>query len=1718
MKNKLLLLLLAVLFTSSNAFSSHIVGGSLTYEQLGGSTYRITLKVYRDCAAGNAAFDNTITVEVKRANGTSFSPSKNISINLGTTTVLNPYLDTCVVQQNICVEEAIYTKIVNNLPPLAGGYHLFWQRCCRNATLDNIVGPANEGESFYAFIPDNSDLISNSSPNWVNSPPTFVCQGQPINFDHAATDADGDSLFYRFYQPYAGCDGVAPIGPNCATDYPTFPGNVATFNTVTWAGGFSTNNPMGGAGLTISSTGLLNGIPPSLGQYVVGVVAEEWRNGVQIGRILRDFQFNVVNCPPLAVASFVPSNGCTGTSISFANTTTPAANSYFWNFGNTATLADTSHAVNPSYTYPALGTYTVTLIINAGTPCSDTTTRVINIATINAAFTSTPPGCQGLPVSFTDASTSSTSITNWDWTFGDGGVSTLQNPSHLYVAAGTYTVRLIVTSASGCKDTSIQSLTIRPMPVANFTANTLCYVDSVSFVNTSSISSGTITGWNWNFGDAGTSTLMSPDHYYAASGMYNVTLIATSSFGCIDTTVISMNMRPAPDANFSFTSVCANDTIDFTNTSVVVPGSSPVWNWNFGDGNTSTLQNPSNDYAVGGAYPVTLTVTTAAGCADSITQVLNISPAPVASFTANPLCYVDSLAFTNTSTIAAGSISNYLWNFGDGNTSTLTNPNHYYSAAGMHTITLIATSASGCTDTTVTLMNIQPAPGSAFTFSGNCANSTIAFSNTSVTISGTSPTWSWNFGDTATSTAFSPTHIYNSGGTFNVTMIATTAAGCADTTVTPVTIDPTPVAGFTSNSMCYADSVRFINTSTISSGAISSWSWDFGDGNTSTLQDPVHFYATSGMFNITLIAFSASGCNDTITIPMNVQPAPLAAFTSTATACENAPVAFSNTSTLSSGTFSSWSWDFGDGNTSAAQDPVHSFTVSGVYNIVLVVTAASGCADTVTHSVNIDASPIASFTQSNPCSVDSIDFTSTSTISGGSITSWNWAFGDGGTSTQTNPSYLYGSAGSYNVTLIVQSNLGCADTVTSAINVALISVGFTDNGPACQGVAINFNDTSLVDATTTITGWNWSFGDGTFSTLQNPSHPYSAGGIYTVQLVISTATGCTDSTTHTINIQGYPVANAGSDTSKCSNNPEINITGTVVNAGGGQWFGSGNFSPNQFILNPVYTPTAAAVANGFDTLMLVTTSNALCPADTDQVIITFNAAPSVNAGSDIFACRDTAYVPVCASITVATGGVWHTLGTGTFSDTLSTCTQYIPSPADTTAGSATLYITSTGNADCFAVNDTITIFFSPTPIVAITSNDTSCAGNPYLLSVVSTTGSGTWSSSGTGSFSPDNTTMNGVYFPSAADDASGNITLYFNSTNNGGCKTQSDTINLTLISSPVVAFTSVPACPFLPVSFSNNTTSVIPVVSWSWNFGDGNSGSQQNPSHIYPAGGPYTVSLIATSTNGCVDTSTQVVNVHYQPVADYDASGACRQDGTQFTDSSTVTGSTISTWAWNFGDGETSNLQNPVHLYSSAGNFIAVLVVSSAEGCMDTTLNTISILPSPSANFIADDYTANLNQTVNFQDLSGSNAVSWQWDFGDAQSDSTSTLQNPSHAYQTGGFYDVCLYVSDINGCTDTACQQVIVSLPPVIPTGFSPNGDGENDVFYVYGGPFKTLEFRIYNNWGEIIYTSDKQSEGWDGKRKGIDQPIGVYVYTVYAITETGEEHHLSGDVTLLR
>ncbi|MES2284736.1 MAG: PKD domain-containing protein [Bacteroidota bacterium] len=766
----------------------------------------------------------------------------------------------------------------------------------------------------------------------------------------------------------------------------------------------------------------------------------------------------------------------------------------------------------------------------------------------------------------------------------------------------------------------------------------------------------------------------------------------------------------------------------------------------------------------------------------------------------------------------------------------------------------------------------------------------------------------------------------------------------------------------------------------------------------------------------------------------------------------------------------------------------------------------------------------ASFTSApGACKNKIISFTNTSI----GATTYFWDFGDGSTLTDTSllqnpPAYTYPVLGSYTATLIVDKGTPCADTFTAVVNMSFITANFTHDAPSCISDSVNFTDASIVGPGGTITDWKWDFGDpgsgvNNTSTLKNPAHLYSAGNqAFNVKLVGTTAALCKDSITIGVGIQNLVVTNAGTNVISCDNNLTVNLVGSILNAGGGSWSGSGTFS-NPTSLTPIYTPTATAKANGMDTVVLTSFSSPYCPNVSDTVLIIFNPGPTVNVGPDQVVCKDTSGVPLSAIITGATGGRWFSSGIeGTFADSSLNVTTYFPSNADTAAGSVILYRESIGNGICLAARDSLTVTFTALPTVFIKTEDSSCSSSPIILDVTVSTGAGTWSSTGTGIFLPNSTTLNGLYYPSAADDLAGIVTLKFVSSNNAGCQPVFDTLNIIIKPSPTAGFTSVSACEGDDVTFTNASTPVGTITNWTWTFGDLTLPSlSPSPTHDYSSCGSKNVTLVVTSNNGCIDSNLQSVVVYCNPVASYTANGVCLNDGTLFTNTTTVAGSTIATTNWNFGDTTTDTTTSPTHSFPTSGSFPVVLTVESAQGCTGTITQTVSLVPGPTAAFTVSDASADISQNIAFQNQSTSD-VSWLWNFGD--SSTGSILENPTHVYTTAGVYNVCLVATDASGCNDTTCQTEIVSTNPTGPSGFSPNGDGQNDVFYLMGGPFKTLEFRIYNNWGELVFETTKQSIGWDGKYKGIDQAIGVYVYSVVGITEDDFEYKVSGDITLLR
>lgn len=758
-------------------------------------------------------------------------------------------------------------------------------------------------------------------------------------------------------------------------------------------------------------------------------------------------------------------------------------------------------------------------------------------------------------VTFTDTSTVAPGeppITQWQWDFGDGTGSTAQNPTHQYLATGNYTVRLTVWSGAN-QDVEEKVGVVRVqapvLPQANFTISddTPIVGQQVTFTDTSTSGTGPITNWQWLFGDGFTSNDQSPVHTYAEGGNFVVTLVVSTQYGTstIEKPISVSTVPPVAAFTFPGGNLYNGDPVQFTDTSV--PGTAPIttFAWNFGDGNSSNLQNPVHTFANAGTFNVTLTVTTAHGTDSQTTPVTILQrQAPTANFTAsttNP-SYKEVVQFTDTSLPGSAPITSWLWNFGDGGTSTQQNPTHAYQNKGSFTVSLTVTSNHGTnTKTVVNFITVPPAaPIADFTVSDQNPFEDESITFTDISQPGTSPItqWAWTFGDGNTSTQQNPSHVYQNPGTYQVSLTVRSVDG-QDTEVKPafVVVRPTvaPTADFTASTTTplSGSPVNFTDTSQPGTSAITSWLWDFGDGATSTEQNPTHTFTTARKHTISLTVTSAHG-SDTETKVDYIDVKPHVDFVANpTTAIVGKGVKFTDLTDAGSIAVVGWLWKFGDGLSSNQQNPIHIYGVEGTFDIELTVTLENGTTATLTKPAYVTTSiagPTANFTASNynPAPYERVTFTDTSDPGSAAITSWSWNLGNA-TSSARNAFTTYTEFGNVEVSLTVTTAFGSSSksktiSVGGPVPVAQFK---QDKSVVYRGLTVpRFNSLSYIEGNGIITGQTWYVwqdggvgepgmnygrGNGTtyFPNIFNYYYygsPFDEPGLYNVTLSISAAT------------------------------------------------------------------------------------------------------------------------------------------------------------------------------------------------------------------------------------------------------------------------------------------------------------------------------------------------------------------------------------------------------------------------------------------------------------------------------------------------------------------------------------------------------------------------------------------------------------------------------------
>lgn len=647
-------LLLALFIFPTGLSARHIIGGVITYENLGGGNYRFVMKMYRDCNCVDCAdFDQIASIGIYNCGDGGQSCAslgqgnffQRLDVPLQSVEQVAEPDYPCLIPPDVCVQEGTY-EFTANLPLSSLSYHISYQRCCRNVTISNIVAPQNSGATFTVEVTPEAQELGNNSPVFNDFPPTIICAGQPLVFDHSASDSDGDQLLYEFCPPFLGggpvlmnpgyttCEGAQPT-PSCPPPYDNVNFRAPTFTPA---------QPMGGDPVVSIDplTGVITGTPNVLGQYVVGVCVSEFRDGVLLSRVFRDFQFNVASCDPVVVADIQEDakigdqeylvNSCGNETISFLNQSFQEnfIDDWVWEFdinGQTQSFTEWS----PTVTFPGVGEYFGQLKINPGTDCGDTATIYVNVyPEIKADFSYAYDTCVAGVVEFTDLSeTGSCCLTGWNWDFGDGNNSSRQSPDHLYRTPGEIPVTLTVRDTNQCEDQRTQVIEYFPVPnlIVVSPSSFLGCQPAEIFFNNLSFPIDTTYDILWDFGDGGTSTDISPTYTYENPGNYTVNVEITSPIGCETDTVFDelITVLESPVADFSFTPSepsNLNNTITFSDLSQRGVG----WTWDFGDGSRSQQRSPIHTYRDTGIYVIQQVVVHPSGCTDTLEQIIDIFP------------------------------------------------------------------------------------------------------------------------------------------------------------------------------------------------------------------------------------------------------------------------------------------------------------------------------------------------------------------------------------------------------------------------------------------------------------------------------------------------------------------------------------------------------------------------------------------------------------------------------------------------------------------------------------------------------------------------------------------------------------------------------------------------------------------------------------------------------------------------------------------------------------------------------------------------------------------------------------------------------------------------------------------------------------------------------------------------------------------------------------
>lgn len=1436
--------------------------------------------------------------------------------------------------------------------------------------------------------------------------------------------------------------------------------------------------------------------------------------------------------------------------VSLTNKTTGSGFlNYDWDFGD----GTNSTNINPSHIYNQKGNYTVKLNVNSSDGCSGsyTLSPAINVANFAADFDVPSILCEKISIYFNDKSTATPD--SWEWLFSDNSKLTTKNVSKIFNAAGNYSLTLTSTY-SGCKVQATKSFTVNTSPtLSNFSIDKTFFCESPATINVKDQSAfAQNRKWDFNFpNNTDTANTSAASFTYKTDGSYVVNLKATDVNGCSASAKKSVFIGK-PNITIVYTNSTSNTGVTgcpgFTVNFAATPSNLiAAYKWDFGDSTFSTSAVPSHTFTAVKFYTIKLTYTTIDGCVGDVVynDWVRVYQKPKASFTvsAPTVCGNNPLLFTQTTNPS----QQYFWNFGDVDSSTYfytteTTVTHKYYKEGTYSVTLIAYNET-CSDTitqaaAITVFPPFPKIDSIFnTCDGD--RSMVRFHHKSTGVI----TGVWNFGDGVTQPFVQNQpyvqHKYAKTAPYQVILTATNAqCTVADTVYPSVLLKQNPLLTAERITICASDSlnIKVSNLETNYAVAASKDNYAFSSieyedksifGGSYTTDSTNWKTSYTGKLNgfvndktgVRAILTSAFfGCNDTTNfIPLKTI-GPVAGFKIVdSILCYKMPFTFIDTSKAKNNVaIKTWQWTFGDATSVTLNNSlsfVHVYDNPNSYLAALTVTDTLGCASST--AINLHPlkakGPKVDFTWS-PSPVfpnTTVFFTNNTNDFGNTGTKYKWTFSsDGSVSTVTSPAHFYATTGVENVKLYASNTTnGCTDSITKSFNIKTISSSFTFvtqyiNNNACPPLVAYFTSTSI-----NIIKIHWDFGDGnTAENITTPSHTYFKPGTYKITLVGYGINDVVDTAIVYLAVKG-PVANFTADVIKSCTPAKVVLTATGSNSKTYIWdYGDGTLIQNNdttsshiYTTPGIYSPllimkdSLGCAANYslsdkivMDSLYASFTKNTkhIC----DSGIINFNSAV-YNIGFDNF------QLPLNYS--------WN-FGTNNIADS-SNLTN--PSFKFNVLGKYAITLKMKSDAGCsIQVTDTISV--TPTSHGTIVAPIFICENTTATFTSTATI--------------PGNLKWNWDFNNGKKDSVQNPLQQLYKDSGLYKIKLivekeacfDTSFYSLTVHQNPILhaSATQSYVCLGTPVQLSAKNADV-------YNWQPASSLNKNNIANPFASPLNNTTFIVhATNLYGCSNTdsvSLQVFKPFKLSFVDNEAF-VCKGSSVQ------LKANGADHFKWYVNNNVNDSVTKP-YLVTPKGDAKYTVVGYDIHECFtDTSMVNVFVKPYPTINAGPDVTTATGSQ-VQLNATGSSDINYWKWQPSTYLD--CATCPSPISTPRSNINYVV-------TGTTEYGCSasdSVSISLicnqgAVYIPTGFTPNKDGLNEVFYPMGKGVKVVKhFVIFDRWGNKIFERsafniNDKSQGWNGTYNGLQSPSGSYVYIVELTCDTGEDFTVKGTITLIR